>query len=324
MEEFRIEKYYDGYFNQWEEFVKSQCYNNPLLSRKFVAYHEDKFEDFSFLIFNGKKLKAIFLGHREVESVYAHKGLSYGGIFFKKDTGLLSEIEIWTGLLESFNNQGVDQLFWKLIPQFYLENDSKSHSYILHLSRAIRYRSDAYIVIDNAKNKGPNRNRKRALSKAREAGIIIQEGQGIDYFWEYILTKNLQDRFGVNPVHSIKEIKVLMDSFPDRIRFFSVVDKKGEAKAGAVIICSDNVAHYQYSSGIEDRSDNGALDFLFHEINQLFLDKKYVSFGSCSENEGFGINKGLVYWKESFSGHVTTQDFYSLKTSVCMELKKLL
>jgi len=78
---------------------------------------------------------------------------------------------------------------------------------------------------------------------------------------------------------------------------------------------TQTVAHFQYSSGGSDRNDTAALDVLFDFIIRKYSDKKYVSFGSCSEEDGLKLNHGLAYWKESFGAKTTVQSFQRFKTS---------
>jgi hypothetical protein len=54
---------------------------------------------------------------------------------------------------------------------------------------------------------------------------------------------------------------------------------------------------------------------LFDFIIKKYADKKYMSFGSSSEQNGLKLNEGLAYWKESFGAKTTVQNFLRFKTS---------
>ena len=75
----------------------------------------------------------------------------------------------------------------------------------------------------------------------------------------------------------------------------------------------ENVVHFQYSSGADDRTDTAALDVLFDFVIRKYSDKKYISFGSSSEKDGLVLNEGLAYWKESFGAIASVQNFIKLK-----------
>jgi len=78
---------------------------------------------------------------------------------------------------------------------------------------------------------------------------------------------------------------------------------------------TETVAHFQYSSGGEDRNESAALDVLFDFIIKKYSNKKYVSFGSSSEENGRKLNEGLAYWKESFGAKTGIQSFFRFTTA---------
>ena len=89
-----------------------------------------------------------------------------------------------------------------------------------------------------------------------------------------------------------------------------------QIKAGVVLFEYDDIVHFQYSAGTDSRNDDGALDYLFDTICKDYLDKKYISFGSCTNGDnGRKINKGLLYWKESFGAQNIPQTFYKIDVS---------
>ena len=99
---------------------------------------------------------------------------------------------------------------------------------------------------------------------------------------------------------------------PDQIEFLSVVlDTK--VCAGAVLFIMENVVHFQYSAGDEERANTGALEVLFHHVILKYQSKKYISFGSSATDSTLQINKGLSYWKESFGAKVIPQRTHKIE-----------
>ncbi|HLT33915.1 MAG TPA: hypothetical protein VKZ98_09005, partial [Aquaticitalea sp.] len=45
-----------------------------------MDYHQDRFEDFSLMVFKKDKLKAIFPANKTKDAVCSHQGLTYGGL----------------------------------------------------------------------------------------------------------------------------------------------------------------------------------------------------------------------------------------------------
>ena len=58
-------------------------------------------------------------------------------------------------------------------------------------------------------------------------------------------------------------------------------------------------------------------------VNELKFNKtKKFSFGSSSEKNGTKVNKGLLYWKDSFKSLRSSQNFYIIKTINYKNLSK--
>ena len=76
-------------------------------------------------------------------------------------------------------------------------------------------------------------------------------------------------------------------------------------------IIADSILVSKYISGDENRKD-GSLDFLMHQTILKFNKTKKFSFGSSSEKNGTKVNKGLLYWKDSFKSLRSSQNFYNI------------
>ncbi|HNZ81922.1 MAG TPA: GNAT family N-acetyltransferase, partial [Bacteroidales bacterium] len=72
-------------------------------------------------------------------------------------------------------------------------------------------------------------------------------------------------------------------------------------------------AHIQYISSNQRGKALGALDLLFqHLIFDSFQHKDYLDFGISTDNDGFKLDKGLLFQKEGFGGRATVYDIYAL------------
>ena len=157
--------------------------------------------------------------------------------------------------------------------------------------------------------------RKRGIKKAKDHQLIIKEDNDFEAFWNQVLIPNLENRYGKNPVHSLSEIQLLQNNFPDNIRQFNVY-YNDKIVAGTTIFETKKVAHAQYISATEQKQELGSLDFLFNELlSNVFKEKPFFDFGISNENRGRNLNKGLLYWKESFGARTITHDFYCIKTN---------
>ncbi|TWI10137.1 acetyltransferase (GNAT) family protein [Flavobacterium cauense R2A-7] len=284
-----------------------------------MEYHSDRFEDFSLLIFHDEKLLAVLPANKKGNEIHSHQGLSYGGLVVKKSIRIKEYTQVFQALLLFLCENGIATLNLKALPKIYNRTIADEIDYVAFLTKAQTYRSDVYLVIDNSETYKPNRNRKRALTLAENRNIAVREDENYKDFWNQILTPNLNNRFGVQPVHSLTEIEKLATVFPKNIKLFNAY-QDDELKAGVVMFLTETVAHFQYSSGSDDRTDTAALDILFDEIIRKYADKKYVSFGSASEENGRVLNEGLAYWKESFGARASVQNFIKIETKNYSEL----
>jgi hypothetical protein len=55
-----VRKYESSDKELWNNFLENSRTNQFLLSRNFMEYHKDRFDDFSLLVFDEKTLVAIF------------------------------------------------------------------------------------------------------------------------------------------------------------------------------------------------------------------------------------------------------------------------
>jgi hypothetical protein len=283
-----------------------------LFKRDFIEYHQDRFEDFSLMVFKNEKLIAVLPANKVKDTLYSHQGLSYGGFLVLEDIKIEDYVNAFKSIMKFLCDIQIYKVTLKQLPFIYHKRLSGELDYILNSIKARTLSFDSYFVIDNLKNYRPNRNRKRALVKAFYNQLKLTD-ERIEYFWESILAKNLKSRFDVKPVHTIDEIKYLINKFPEQIKFYASV-MGNDIKAGAIVFITDKVAHIQYSSGDIDRDETSALDFLFHQIIEIYKGKDYLSFGSSSTDSTFKIDKGLAYWKESFGAKTIIQKHLEIET----------
>ncbi len=277
-----------------------------------MDYHSDRFEDASLLIYKKNKLIALLPANVFDNNLYSHQGLSYGGFVTAPKISFEDYTHCVSATLQFLEKQTYTTLFIKELPSIYFKLLDENWHYIASIIEAETIATDSYFVISDLKTYQPNRNRKRAITKANSHGILLTT-DGIEVFWEQILSPNLNTKYGVKPVHSISEIKLLMERFPKQIHFYGATFNN-KITAGVVIFETEQVAHFQYSSGDENKAETGALDFLFDAVIKKYQHKKYVSFGSSATDKTLKINSGLMYWKASFGAQLIPQKTYAIKT----------
>ena len=214
-----------------------------------------------------------------------------------------------------FAAEGLTTLYYKPIPYIYNRYPSQEDLYFLYRHEALlctRNLSQTIFIPDAIKM---DQLRRRCAAKSVKAGHTISEERDVSEFW-YILDKNLRERHGVNPVHSIEELELLMGRFGERIKLYVVKNQSDEVIAGTVVFDTGQTVHTQYISANAEGKATGAFDHLTaHLITNVYADRQYLDFGISTEQGGLVLNEGLTFQKESFGGRGVCYDMWELNLS---------
>ncbi|MFN7045018.1 MAG: GNAT family N-acetyltransferase [Flavobacterium sp.] len=312
---YQIQKYSNEDYKEWDNFVSHAKNATFLFHRDFMEYHQDRFEDYSLLIFDEKNhLKAILPANRVGDVLHSHQGLTYGGLVLNQKTKLQEVVEIVHSVLKFLNENAISTLFFKQLPIIYHESPSDEMEYLSFILNAKLTKRDSLSVINLETDFEFSSSRAEGIKRGTDFGLEFKEEHDFTSFWNEILIPNLAQKHQTKPVHSLDEIMFLKSKFPNNIRQFNVY-KEGKIIAGTTVFESDFVAHSQYISADESKNTTGSLDFLHNRlITHTFRNKKYFDFGISNENQGKNINQGLLFWKEGFGARTIVQNFYEIET----------
>lgn len=311
---YTVRNYHKSDYEVWNTFVAQAKNATFLFHRDFMEYHEDRFEDFSLLVFKGYKLKAILPANKVGNLVYSHQGLTYGGLVYSEKTKRAEVIEIFQTVLFFLNENEILKLHYKTLPSIYPLKPAEEILYALFLADGKLIRRDSLSVIDLSQQNVVSKIRKRGYQKGVSNQLIIKEEINFEAFWNEVLIPNLNKRYQANPVHSTEEMYYLQRHFPQNIYQFNVY-LEDKIVAGTTIFETETTVHCQYISKNE-KEDLGSLDYLYHYlIKERFAQKRFFDFGISNENQGKNLNEGLSYWKESFGACTIVHDFYELETA---------
>lgn len=324
MNQFYLKQYSSTDYEIWNHFVSESKNSTFLFHRNFMEYHSKKFTDFSLLIYKNDKLVAILPANIDDNTVYSHQGLTYGGLIYKDNIKLVSVVKILSLILEYLNVNNIETYISKEIPSIYCKKPADDMQYALFLAQAKLFRRDSLSVIDLKANNKFSKDRREGIKRGKLNNLVIKEENNFELFWKQILEPNLWQKHKAKPVHTCEELELLKQKFPENIRQFNVYNNN-QIVAGSTIFETDLVAHSQYISGNEDKNTLGSLDVLHNYlITEVFKNKKFFDFGISNERNGKILNKGLVYWKQTFDAHTVTQDFYEVSTKNYVFLEEIL
>lgn len=286
----------------WNKFVKDAVNATFLHNRSFMDYHAERFADHSLMIEDGGKLVALLPANRVDDVLYSHGGLTYGGLLVPPRLPAVTVVEIFSALHSFLTGQGFKRLVYKPSPHIFHNQPSEADLYALVNAGAKQSRADLGTAIPLHRRLPFNSLRKRGVKKALKAGLNVRESQDFKAFWN-VLSKVLDARHSTAPTHSLDEIELLKNRFPEKIRLFTTFEDD-TILAGMVLFDCGMTVHAQYIATAQAGRELGALDLLVHHLlGEVFADRDWFSFGISTTDEGRELNAGLSRQKEMFGGH---------------------
>ncbi|PKP44334.1 MAG: FemAB family protein [Bacteroidetes bacterium HGW-Bacteroidetes-13] len=313
MKSYQIVRYLPAYQTEWDDFVANNGNATFLFYRDFMEYHQDWFDDASLLIFNQQKLVGILPGHRVERRFCSHRGLTYAGLIVDKKMGV-SEIEsVFNQLLTHLKKNDFDELEIKITPAFYQEKYNSAIEYFLFQKHAKLIRRDLNFLIDLTSPIDFHKTKSQMANRQLPSQLSIEKSSDFIPYWNQVLTPVLEKQYGAKPVHSLDEITLLAQKFPENIQLYQVVYNQ-VCVAGIVLFIHKKTVKSQYSAVNEVGKKVRALDYLY-----LFLIKKfqaegfhYFDLGHANKSEGFDFEANLANYKKELGGRPVNADCYLL------------
>jgi len=307
-----ILKYNVKYKNQWDEFINSARNGNFLFLRNYMDYHQDYFIDCSYLILENDKVEAVLSGNRTNFCWCSHEGLTFGGLITSNKITATKTVEIFKLLFNELKRNGILKVVYKSIPLIYHRIPSQEDIFALFIHNAVKIGCNISSVIFQENKLKFSELRRRGIKKSIKGNVQVTESNDFPSFWE-ILESNLCHKFNAKPVHTLQEIQLLNNLFPEHIKLYTAA-QNGIVIGGAVLYIMNNVVKVQYISADETGKRVGALDLLFDVlINQEYQHIPIFDFGISTEKMGKYLNENLIFQKEGFGGRGIVYEIYEVK-----------
>lgn len=299
----------------WDNLVDTSRNGTFLLNRSYMDYHAHRFTDHSLLIYNNNELIALLPANQQNQQLISHQGLTYGGLILSPNCKGEQVLDIFKQIILYMQQNALLTLIYKPIPHIYHKYISEDDLYALHqvgaqlTSRAISSTLHPYA------HPTQTTQRKRSIKRGEKEALQLEHGEDLATFWR-ILTHTLNNRHNVDPVHSISEMELLQQKFPQNIKLHTIL-KNGELLAGVVVYKSDVCAHLQYIATTPQGREVGALDYLISQlIDTTYGNIQNFDFGISTESGGAVLNSGLLSQKEGFGARAVVYDTYKLEVNI--------
>jgi hypothetical protein len=261
------------------------------------------------MIYRRGRLYALLPGNVDGDTFYSHQGLTYGGLLMNDKTTAADVVEIFRMINAYLRAEGLKTVVYKPVPWIYHQQPSEEDLYAIIQVCDVRITRGLSSAITREHLNEWYRIRQNGVQKAKKAGVRIEQTEDYHSFW-HILSNNLRERYGLNPVHTVEEIELLHQRLPENIRLF--VAKEGQQTiGGCVLYVTGRVVHSQYIAASPRGRELHALDLLFEEvIAQSLKNHAYFDFGISTEKQGTYLNQQLIYQKEGFGGRGICYEWY--------------
>lgn len=307
---FEIVRYSFDQKSVWNQFVLNSKNGTFLFDRNYMDYHSNRFCDHSLMIYRKGKLYSVLPGNENDHVFYSHQGLTYGGLIMNDKVTALDSVEMLNAINDYLRKHGFVKVVYKAIPMIYHVHPAQEDLYALFRNCNLKIigRNISSTIVQSNKIKFIE-SRKSGIRKALNNNIAIRKSDDLAAFWE-ILDANLRCRYGVAPVHSLKEMELLHSRFPKNIELY-LAYRNDVVLGGTLLYLTRQVVHTQYISANVEGKEFGVLDLLFdYLINQEYTDYPYFDFGQSTEAMGHRLNESLIFQKEGFGGRGVCYDVY--------------
>ncbi len=317
----KIEKFSKNNNDIWDSFVLKANNGTLFHLRKFLGYHpEDRFKDHSLEIYKKNTLLSVFPAAgiiiNDKKMLASHPGSSYGSFVLKEGLSIKDAMDMVSKLIDYSSKKGFEGIQLTIPPAFYSKRLSNYIEYSLLCNGFDYFRREvtSTLIIENSEYKILNKFKpahQRAVRKSKKLGVETRITNRVEEFFS-ILKNNLKIRHGVNPTHTLDELKLLIKLFPNSINFFGAFYDKQMIAGVLNIIVKEGVALAFYISHKEEFQELRPLNLLFFDIFKWGLKNniKVYDFGTFTDK---GVaNMGLGRFKESFGASGVFRDTFKI------------
>jgi hypothetical protein len=303
----------------WDDFITSSKNGVFLFYRDYMDYHADRFPDASLVFLDDRDaLVAVLPATATGGTLSSHAGLTFGGMVCDDRMRTALMLDVFAALIEKLQADGRTCLRYKAIPHIYHRVPAEEDLYALYRCGARLVKREATSSILLGQRLPFSKGRRWAARQAKKRGVEMRWTDDFDAFMA-IEAYVLRTKYGLVPVHTAAELRMLAGRFPRNISLLAAY-LDGEMIGGVVMYDSACVAHAQYMAATDKGKAAGALDLLVeYLLSEHYTDKRFFDFGISTENHGRDLNAGLIANKEGFGARTVVHDLYELPIASAAE-----
>lgn len=293
-----------------DRFVRQESVNGTFLqTRRFLNYHpEGRFNDKSFIVHKSGIITGYFPGVvTEDGNWISHQGSTFGGPIIAKDyysgSRILEVLETADHYLkENFKSAKLKPTgrIFSIEPTDLLEYGLEHFGYLRHSElSSFTSLSDGSDPLDLCSRECRHNYRK---SNGESLCYRALRGEAeFQTFYKHLEISKL--KYNTKPVHSLEELNLLKNLFPEEILFRGIFEEGTYLSGMMLFVFQEAKAiHFQYVAPDETFRERNATTALYiaamREAKSMGLKK--FSWGISTEDGGKILNESLYHFKESF------------------------
>nr|WP_321230287.1 FemAB family protein [uncultured Psychroserpens sp.] len=315
MNEFKVIRYNQSQRLVWNTFVSNSKNATFLYHRDFMEYHQDRFDDYSLMVYNNDQLFAIFPANISKEIVYSHQGLTYGGLVIENDINANQKEAVYGAVLAFYKAEKFKSLIVKPLPSFYDFQILKLENFWQTQKNSSVIKQNMILAIDYNSNYKIHKTKLKRYKKMESNGFTIKEGRPeFEKFWNTILIKRLEEKHNSKPVHSLLEIQYLHDKFEHEIFQYNIYQNEN-LLAGITVFKKGLVVKSQYGIASVEGEKLNALDVLFVHLIKTYKDEdmQFFSMGTVNDDSKLGYSEGMLKQKQELGCSTYFQDIINVE-----------
>lgn len=308
---FEIIRYTADKAAEWNQFVAQSKNGTFLFNRSYMDYHSDRFDDYSLMVYHKGQLFALLPANRRGDTLYSHQGLTYGGLLMNRHCTTALVRDLFSQLNAFLRERHFSRVVYKPVPWIYASLPSEEDLYALcNVCHASIVSRDVASVLMLNHRLSYSTLRRRCIKKAAKAQIEVRESADWQVFW-FLLEQRLMQHHDARPVHTLSEIQLLHNRFPDAVRLFAAYHE-GHMVGGTVLYFTPQTVKTQYIAADDEGLSVGALDGLFDHLITQFAEEGYIffDFGTSNMPGSDDLHDSLIFQKEGFGGRAVCYDTY--------------
>jgi hypothetical protein len=262
-----------------------------------MEYHNDRFVDHSFMVFEQDVLIACIPAHIDALGWYSHRGLTYGGIVINRTKTMDVLHKVIAAIETHFKTENPEFIIeFNLAPPIY---NPFHEAFCAHLETAnyqiTREQTNMHAALDGHLSISPKKT--AGYRNGTFDGLEYRITDALEVYYHHVLVPSLQLRHSSAPVHSLEELEKLKTAFPAHIQLHAVF-KQDVMIAGVLFFLKGSIARSQYGASNKIGFDVRAMEFLYLEAMNRFKSQgmEIMDYGAVNLPDD-SINTGLKRFK---------------------------